>query len=208
MLIIIERFPFNNNCDLFLEALNRISSIFVENGYDANLISTIEKTVVIKDDASKKASDKPTKFVTWTLPYIEENYSAFSDKIRKINRILPDNVKIRPVYNINRTRNYFYNKDKVSPHLKSNCVYSFNCGQCEKVYYGETSRHLASRMNEHLKGYPVPSEISMHVHQASNSDFAVVATTKNRKFLESLLLKHGRNLLNARESSIPLILNL
>ena len=146
------------------------------------------------------------RYVVWNLPFIQENYAAFSDKIRKINKQLPSTVQIRPVFKVNKTKNYFFNKDKVSSELKSRCVYSYTCGQCEKVYLGETSRHLASRMAEHLKGQPVPSEISLHIHPTNLKNFSVVAVTKNHKLLESILIKQSRDLLNEREGSYPLLL--
>ena len=189
------------------EALSRITSMFVSNGYDVELIKTINRSVKIMKE---KKQDASVNFVAWSLPYIAENYSAFCDKIKKINKAIIDHdVQIRPVFKISRTRDFFSNKDKVSQNLKSHCVYRFKCGHCEKVYYGETSRHLETRMDEHLKGQPSPSEVSLHVHEARKSDFSVIATTRNHKVLESILIKSSsESVLNARETSVPLILNL
>ena len=34
--------------------------------------------------------------------------------------------------------------------LHSNVVYKFNCAECNSAYVGETSRHLSTRVREHL----------------------------------------------------------
>ena len=39
---------------------------------------------------------------------------------------------------------------KIKSSLKANVVYQFSCASCNASYVGETSRHLAIRVNEHL----------------------------------------------------------
>ena len=41
-------------------------------------------------------------------------------------------------------------KDTVPRSLRSNVVYKFNCAECNSAYVGETSRHLSTRVREHL----------------------------------------------------------
>ena len=41
-------------------------------------------------------------------------------------------------------------KDTVPRSLRSNVVYKFNCTECNSAYVGETSRHLSTRVREHL----------------------------------------------------------
>ena len=41
-------------------------------------------------------------------------------------------------------------KDPVPVELRSNVVYKFTCATCNSCYVGETSRHLSTRIREHL----------------------------------------------------------
>ena len=41
-------------------------------------------------------------------------------------------------------------KDSIPRSLRSNVIYKFICAKCNSVYFGETSRHLSSRVHKHL----------------------------------------------------------
>ena len=92
--------------------------------------------------------------------------------------------------------------------LSSNVVYKFTCQQCQHCYIGETHRHLATRIKEHLNGRPLPSEVTKHVHQASEENFKIVLNTRYLKVAESIVIRECRSttLLNEQTSSVPLIL--
>ena len=40
--------------------------------------------------------------------------------------------------------------DSIPRSLRSNEIYKFICAGCNSVYVGETSRHLSTRVHEHL----------------------------------------------------------
>ena len=42
-------------------------------------------------------------------------------------------------------------KDPVPVELRSNAVYKFTCASCNSCYVSETSRHLSTRIREHLR---------------------------------------------------------
>ena len=44
----------------------------------------------------------------------------------------------------------FSTNDKVPFAVQSFVVYKFECSNCEASYIGETRRHIATRMKEHL----------------------------------------------------------
>ena len=44
----------------------------------------------------------------------------------------------------------FSTKDNLPNALKSNVVYKFSCASCNASYIGETTRHLTTRIKEHL----------------------------------------------------------
>ena len=41
-------------------------------------------------------------------------------------------------------------KDTVPVPLRSSIVYKYECNRCKSVYIGKTSRHLSTRVSEHL----------------------------------------------------------
>lgn len=154
------------------------------------------------DDREKKTT------ICWRFPYVQGKDKFLREKIHQLNRNLPENLAINPVFQVNKTSMFFHNKDRIPRDLKSNCVYKYTCGDCNKVYIGETSRHLITRAKEHIKGYPVPTEITTHCHDTHENNFSVIAVTKWHRILETICLKETKNLINEREGSIPLILHL
>ena len=54
------------------------------------------------------------------------------------------------VFSSFKIKNLIDAKDSVSKTLPSNVVYKFTCTGCNSVYVGETSRHLSTRVREHL----------------------------------------------------------
>ena len=70
-----------------------------------------------------------------------------------------------------RISTYFPLKDKVSKYLRSSVVYSFTCRCCSASYVGQVTRHLHSRISEHLgvshitvKKSTSPTTSSIHSH--------------------------------------------
>jgi len=40
-------------------------------------------------------------------------------------------------------------KDRLNDHQVTEVVYKINCNDCDKVYIGQTKRHLVTRIKEH-----------------------------------------------------------
>lgn len=195
------------------EACSKITKLFRSNGFDDSLIFKIKQQVELKlsNDSSSQKDEIDSKTVYWKLPYIEENQSLFTRKIRNLNKNLRA-VKIKPVYQTYKTCNVFANKDPVAPGLSSKVVYEFKCDRCPGRYIGETRRHLDTRIREHLHGIPVPSEVSTHIHPPSKENFRIISKTENVRIAETILIDlHRRKknyLLNDKDSSVPLNLHL
>ena len=93
--------------------------------------------------------------------------------------------------------------------LTSGVVYKFQCGLCNKSYYGECVRHLNLRTGDHIgispltkkkvkpKGSAVSDQLSLCNHSSSFKNFSV-PTKENRKFAlelkESLLILRDKPL--------------
>ena len=74
------------------------------------------------------------------------------------------------------------------------------------------SGHLATRIEEHIKGFPVPSEISLHKHTPNKNSFKLIACTPHHKILESSIISNRDPLIhvlkNGKETSVPLLFDL
>ena len=115
-------------------------------------------------------------------------------------------VKIDVVFTSFKIKNYFSLKDKTPLALRANVVYKYNCACDEHItYIGKTTRHLAIRANEHLKGNSAISDHLGNCHAPSfdisrfnvlacgNSDFEI-------KIKEALLIQLERPSLNCQLS--------
>ena len=67
-------------------------------------------------------------------------------------------------------------KDKVHHMDKSNTIYKFSCGKCEKVYIGETKRSLRYRAHEHAV---IPRRDSRKAHSLINEEERTESNTTN-----------------------------
>ncbi len=103
------------------------------------------------------------------------------------------------------TRSSFFPfKDKVPKFLRSDVVYLFKCRCCSASYVGQTTRHLPTKVSEHLgltpitgqpSSSPVMSSIFSHLnttgHSANFDDFKILSScTDNCELMvhESLLI--------------------
>ena len=121
----------------------------------------------------------------------------------------------------NKLAKAFRFKDRIPKELISSAVYKFQCGLCNKSYYGEYVRHLNVRIGEHIgmsllarkkvkpKGTAVSDYLLLCNHSPSLENFSVL-TKENKKFLleskESLLIMRDKAFLNRNIRSAPLYL--
>ena len=200
----------SNNVNYQKAALD-IQSLFIKNGFSLQTIRRVRRGVEARLlPTAADPLDAQPKIINWSFPFIAEAENNLRSHIKDINKILPATLKIRPVFTTKKTGNFFLNKDKVPADLKSNVVYKYTCEHCGKCYIGSSIRHFVTRQNEHLRGRPVPSEISLHNHPLDKKNFKILAQTKYPRLLETLLIKKAKKhqLLNDRESSTYLLLNL
>ena len=126
---------------------------------------------------------------------------------------------LRPVQ---RLSSFFLFKDRIPLGLRSRVVYKFKCQCCDALYFGETIRHLHTRISEHMgisacTGKPLSkpffSNILYH-HQSSGhpidpDDFSILTSCSSTFELllrESLLVSKFQPSLNANLRSVPLTL--
>ena len=197
---------------LYDSTCQQIIAIFRANGYQESFILKIKQQIEQKLAPNSNTVDDDTKIIFWKLQYLEQKGETFNKKIKSINSLL-NNAKIKPCYQTLKTSSLFKNKDPVPFGLSSNVVYQYKCERCPERYIGETTRHLETRIREHILGRPVPSEITLHRHESSSDNFTIVSKgVKNTRLAETVYIDfcHSKKqiLMNERDSSVPLYLHL
>ena len=72
------------------------------------------------------------------------------NRLRKLLKRYYNNLDVKLVFSSFKIRNLLSVKDPVPVELRSNVVYKFTCASCNSCYVGETSRHLSTRIRQHL----------------------------------------------------------
>ena len=104
----------------------------------------------------------------FSLPYV----GKFSDQVKnKINNLVKkfckENTNIKLIFTSCKVGKHFSCKDNISFDLRSMIVYKFSCLGCSSTYIGETSRHLCTRIDEHIKT-DKNSHVYKHLHSNEN----------------------------------------
>ena len=112
------------------------------------------------------------------------------------------NLKISPIYKTFKVANYFQLKSKTPVALCSNVVYKFSCScNTNKTYIGMSSRHLITRVREHLNFKSLQdSAIKDHIlscgkcsnNRFNENKFIIIRKCKSEfcsKIHEALLIK-------------------
>ena len=109
----------------------------------------------------------------------------------------------------------FSAKDKDEDAHKSHVVYRFTCNNpnCNIRYIGETTRHLTTRINEHLHT-DLKSHVYQHLntsqqckHSCNQSCFAIIDSANSLfalKLKEAMLVKWERPQLNVQKKSVQI----
>ena len=119
------------------------------------------------------------------------------------------NLKISPIYKTFKVVNYFQLKSKTPVALCSNVVYKFLCScDMNKTYIGMSSRHLITRVWEHLNFKSLQdSAIKDHIlscgkcsnNRFNENNFIIIRKCKSEfcfKINEALLIKKSSRKLN------------
>ena len=84
------------------------------------------------------------------LPYIGHFPVVTQKKIRHLIKRYCNDLDIKLVFSSFKIGNFFGVKDPIPGGLHSRVVYKFTCAGCNACYVGETTRHLFTRVREHL----------------------------------------------------------
>ena len=87
----------------------------------------------------------------YKLPYIENLSTEIKQKVVKYCKNYCKSINIKIVFSPFKVGNLFSVKESVLKYLRSFVVYSFACPGCNANCIGETTRHVTTRIKEHLE---------------------------------------------------------
>ena len=100
------------------------------------------------------------------LPYVGPFSIVAQNRLRKLlYKRYCNNLDVKLAFSSFKIRNTFSVKGPVPVELRSNVVYKLTCASCNSCYIGETSRHLTTRIREHLNRDRT-SHIFQHIQQS------------------------------------------
>ena len=138
----------------FNKEVKTLSYIFKKSQYPEGLINTVLNKYldnISKSTALSVDSKPPDGLCTlyFKLPYLA--LSTFTK--RKLHTLVKryfENLEIKLVFSSFKTKSLMNVKDSIPRSLRSNVICKFICAGCNSVYVGETIRHFATRVHEHL----------------------------------------------------------
>ena len=117
-----------------------------------NFIDSVIKTYLEKQFNIKSSKVSNTiKFNYYKLPYIGYFSKITKQKLKKICDQYCKDLSLKIVFTPFKVGDLFSVKDAIPKLLKSFVVYKFVCPGCNACYIGEATRHLSTRIEEHLE---------------------------------------------------------
>ena len=165
----------------------------------------------------------PKKIVYFCLPFTGSYSLQIRTQITRLCRAAYPHLNIRFVFRSStRISSFFPFKDRIPKFLRSGVVYLFKCRCCSAsyVHVGQTTRHLHTRVCDHLgispitgkpSSRPVMSSIFSHLkttgHTANFDDFEILSSCSDDRELmihESLLISKLKPTLTSRAAQFHL----
>ena len=111
--------------------------------------------------ASVTSSPNEIRMHYYKLPFVGPFSTYAQHRIKRLTQRYCKNLVIKLVFAPYKIKNLFSAKDAISNLSPSRVVYKFSCTGCSACYVGETNRHLATRVREHLT-----SDKNSHIFQS------------------------------------------
>ena len=171
--------------ETLIEEYRIIESQLKVNGYPKTLI---KNTKINSTDRENNQVDAPN------VRYISTPYIKGASE--QVGRLLKDhNIRLSNKSTNTLRKNLCRLKDKIETEDKTHIVYCISCKNCDKVYIGETGRHLKNRIQEHQRNI-INEEPNSQIYQHKNltghafdfENVKILATEENpstRRFLEA-----------------------
>ena len=148
--LVDRAYKINSSMTNFCKEIYRLKQYFFMNGFPIKIIEESIKRKLEKIKSEDKITVSKKKLYA-CIPYLHKtaNNNISKDIQALVNRFYP-HINLNLIFqNDFSIKNFFPFKDKIPVFMQSNVVYKYKCEQCLATYYGETSRHLRTRIAEH-----------------------------------------------------------
>ena len=152
----------------------------------------------------------------YKLPFVGPFSTYAQHRIKRLTQRYCKNLVIKLVFAPYKIKNLFSAKDAISNLSRSPVVYKFSRAGCSACYVGQTNRHLATRVREHLTS-DKNSHIFEHIHRSekcrglcSENCFSIVDTASTPfqlKIKETLHISWENPSLNKQVNHVNLSLS-
>ena len=138
------------------------------NGFPLLFIDKIIKNYLDGKFSNTEPQDSANKIPPryYKLPFLGDASILLKNRLSKLVSRCCDNAKVKLIFVPIKLNSFFSLKDVPRASLKSSVVYRFTCAGCSASYVGETSRHLTTRIKEHLET-DKNSHVYKHLRQSS-----------------------------------------
>ena len=207
----------------FHQEVEFLKNLLINNGFKLSIIlKQIRKFLEKQYSTLKIYSTVPKQEIYLKLPFYGNESYIIKKKLQNLIRNYYPQVNLKVILTSNfRIKNYFNFKDKAPDTVQSLVVYKYICNRCNSVYVGKTSRHLSTRISEHIgisfrTGIPLTSppfsQIRSHIEESQNThqnyritkeQFKIIAKAPSNYDLtikESIFIKLSKPNLNNMDS--------
>ena len=144
-----------SSAELFHNEISNLRTMFLNNGYPATIFRNVLQSFLFRKRnpiSANEDSDDPTCTVLLKVPYLGQFSRKFA---KKLSALMEKKfaVKINIVFQTFKVGSYFSLKSATPYFYRSNVVYLFKCLRdvnSPASYVGQTTRHLAVRIDEHF----------------------------------------------------------
>ena len=162
-------FKINNSWAGFHLNINNLTKTLGRNLFPSNVIENVIRKFLnnhFTSDSSQGAI-RNDNCLYFKLPYIGPFSITTQRRIKKLVSTFCTDLDIKLVFTPFKIRRLFGVKDSIPTDLRSRVIYKFSCAGCSACYVGETNRHLATRIREHLSS-DKHSHIFKHLKNSEN----------------------------------------
>ena len=127
------------------------------NGFPSHMFERITRRFLNNTfDPKPSVQTVPKKIIYFCLPFTGIHSLQIRTQINHLCNAAFPHLDTRFVFRSSRRiASFFPFKDKVPKYLRSSVVDLFKCRCCSASYVGQTTRHLHTRISEHLSISPI-----------------------------------------------------
>ena len=182
-------YKINNSWLGFHDDMKNLTLILRKNLFSVDIIEKVVNQYV--SGAQVRPSDgsrvqQPISSYYFKLPYVGSFTAEAQKRLHKLVKCYCTNIEIKLVFSSFKVSSMFSVKVAVPFDLCLRVVYKFSCAGCNACYISETSRHLSTRICEHLSR-DRNSHIFQHLQQSeachrlcSKNCYSIVDSAPNR----------------------------